>query len=62
VAAAAISQGGHIAIGIGDYCYSELGYPTNAELISEIVKIARGIGREITTPAETREMLNVVTR
>jgi uncharacterized protein (DUF849 family) len=59
VAAAAISQGGHVAIGIGDYCYNELGQPTNADLVSEIVRIAKELGREVATPAETRKILNI---
>jgi uncharacterized protein (DUF849 family) len=59
IAAAAIAQGGHIAIGIGDYAYPELGYPTNAELVREIVKLAKLIGRDIATPAQARQMLGV---
>jgi 3-keto-5-aminohexanoate cleavage enzyme len=59
IAAAAIAQGGHIAIGIGDYAYPELGYPTNAELVREIVKLAKAIGRDVATPAQARHMLGV---
>ena len=59
IAAAAIAQGGHIAIGIGDYAYPELGYPTNAELVREIVNLAKLIGRDVATPAQARQMLGV---
>ena len=52
-----ITAGGHIAIGLGDHPYAELGAPTNAALIAEVAKIARRLGREIATPAETRAML-----
>lgn len=55
----AIEQGGHVAIGLGDYAYPELagGAPTNAEVVAEVVAIARRCGREIATPAEVRERL-----
>jgi len=49
-----IAREGHIAIGIGDYAYGELGYPTNAALLGEIVRLARHVGREIATPAKRK--------
>lgn len=52
-----ISRGGHIAIGIGDHAYGELGHPSNAQLIGEVVKIAQKIGREIATPEEAKAIL-----
>jgi uncharacterized protein (DUF849 family) len=55
----AIEQGGHVAIGIGDYAYPELGYPTNAALVDEVVKLARLVGREIASPQEARKMLGI---
>lgn len=59
LAMTAIEQGGHIAIGIGDYAYPELNYPTNAQLVQEVVRLARLVGREVATPAEAREMLGL---
>jgi uncharacterized protein (DUF849 family) len=59
VAMQAIAEGGHVAIGIGDYDYPELGRPTNADLVREIVRMARLVGREIATPAEAREILRL---
>lgn len=56
-AMAALERGGHVSIGLGDYPYNELGMPTNAELVSEIVRMARAIGREPATPTEVRTML-----
>ena len=50
---------GREAIGIGDYAYPELGYPTNAELVREIVKLAKVIGRDVATPEQARQMLGV---
>jgi uncharacterized protein (DUF849 family) len=59
VAMQAIAEGGHVAIGIGDYDYPELGAPTNADLVREIVRMARLVGREVATPAEAREILSL---
>lgn len=56
--AAIISQGGHVSIGLGDHPYSELGMPTNAELIRRVVAIAHECGREVATPAEAWQILN----
>lgn len=55
----AIEQGGHVAIGLGDYAYPELadGQPTNSEVVAAVVEIARLSGREVATPAEARVRL-----
>lgn len=58
-AALAIENGGHVAIGIGDYPYPELGMPTNADVIHQLVQLAKCMGREVATPDETREMLGL---
>ncbi|ANY08242.1 3-keto-5-aminohexanoate cleavage protein [Pseudonocardia sp. HH130630-07] len=60
-AAEAIRLGGHVAIGIGDYPYPELGLPTNAELVARVADLARSLGREVATPEEAREMLGLRT-
>ena len=56
----AIEEGGHVAIGLGDYAYPELanGQPTNAEVIAAVAEIARRKGREIATPDEARARLD----
>lgn len=59
VLAAAIALGGHVAIGVADYPYAELGYPTNADLVADVVQLARYMGREVATAAETRELLGL---
>lgn len=56
-AAASLEMGGHVAIGLGDYPYTELGQPTNADIIHKVVQLSRCLGREPTTPDETKEML-----
>jgi len=58
-AAQAIQLGGHVAIGIGDHTYAELGAPTNAELVRRIVEMAKSYGRQIATPDEARQMLGL---
>ena len=61
----AIARGGHVAIGLGDYAYPELGtsanggHPSNAEVVAAVVEIARRHGREIATPDETRARLGL---
>ena len=58
-AAAAIEMGGHVAIGLGDYTYPELGTPTNGELVARIADMARAQGRQIASVAETRALLGL---
>jgi len=58
-AAQAIQLGGHVAIGIGDYSYPELGLPTNAQLIQHVADLARSLGREVATPEEARSILGI---
>jgi len=55
----AITQGGHISIGLGDYQYPELGTPTNADLIARVVEVAHACGREIATPQEAKQILGI---
>jgi 3-keto-5-aminohexanoate cleavage enzyme len=54
---AVVAAGGHIAIGLGDYPYTELGTPTNAEVVAEVVALLRRMGRRPATPAEVRSAL-----
>jgi uncharacterized protein (DUF849 family) len=55
----AIEAGGHISIGLGDYPYRELGEPTNAQVVAEVTRIVRGLGREVATPDEVRDVLGI---
>jgi len=58
-AGAALERGGHVSIGLGDYAYGELGVPANADLVREIVSMARLVGRTAATPAETKALLGM---
>ena len=54
-----ITRGGHVSIGLGDYAYPELGMPTNADLVREVVKIAKEAGRGIATPQESKVIMGI---
>lgn len=58
-AATAIAHGGHVAPGLGDYQYPELGTPSNADLVAKCAAMSRDMGRAVATPAEARRMLNM---
>ena len=59
LASAIIALGGHISIGLGDYTYSELGQPTNADIIRRVTEIARDLGREVATPGDAKRILGI---
>jgi uncharacterized protein (DUF849 family) len=59
LASSIIAAGGHVAIGLGDHAYAELGQPTNADLVRRIAEQARAMGRDVADPAETRAMLGI---
>lgn len=56
---AVVERGGHLSFGLGDWAYSELGEPTNAEVVEEVVRRVRAAGGEPATPSEAREMLGL---
>lgn len=51
--------GGHLAPGIGDHPYRELGSPPNEEIVRIAARAARAAGREVATPQEARELLGL---
>lgn len=51
--------GGHMAIGIGDYPYGELGHPDNETVVREAARMVRAEGRELATPDDVRNMLRL---
>ena len=55
----ALERGGSIAVGLGDYSYPELGYPTNAEVVRVFADLGRAMGLELATPDETRAILGI---
>jgi uncharacterized protein (DUF849 family) len=55
----ALERGGHIAIGLGDYPYTELGTPRNFELVERVAEMAREMGHEVATPSEARKTLGL---
>ena len=59
VSTLALEQGGHLAPGLGDYPYPELGYPTNAELVRRFAELGRSVGRDPATTDEARALLGI---
>lgn len=59
LAAMAIGLGGHVRIGLGDWPHPQLDRPDHGALVNEVVALARSIGREIATPAQARELLQL---
>jgi uncharacterized protein (DUF849 family) len=59
LAAWAITQGGHVSIGLGDYPYSRFGKPRNSDLVGMVADMARTLGRPVATPDQAREILRV---
>ena len=57
----AIAMGGHVRVGFEDNLYLSRGVlaKSNGELVEKVVRIANELGREIATPAEAREILDL---
>jgi len=57
----AIIMGGHARVGLEDNLFIERGglAKSSAEQVEKLVRIARELGREIATPDEAREILNL---
>ena len=53
----ALERGGHVRVGLEDYAGP--GEPTNVELVSTLVRLARECGRTPATPAEAAAILGV---
>jgi uncharacterized protein (DUF849 family) len=56
---AIVERGGHIAIGLGDAPFRELGCPRNDELVARAARLVRSAGGEPATPAEARNLLGI---
>jgi len=58
----AVDMGGHARVGLEDNLYLEPGVlaESNADLVSKVVELTRSLtGRDVATPAETREFLSL---
>lgn len=53
----ALERGGHIRIGLEDHRGPD--QPSNAELLEAALDLARQVGREVASPARTREILGL---
>jgi 3-keto-5-aminohexanoate cleavage enzyme len=58
-----IGDGGHVAIGLGDFPYATsvgiAGQPTNADLIAKVADRAHALGRAVAQPADVRAVLRM---
>jgi len=52
-----VSMGGHVRLGLEDYQYTNEGKLTNAQITARAVAAIRGMGHEVATPDEAREIL-----
>lgn len=55
----AVTNGGHVSIGLGDDPYAELGLPTNADLVRHVTDMAAAHGRAVATPEQMRQILHL---
>ena len=59
LAAWAITMGGHVSIGLGDYPYSRFGKPRNGDLVQRVADMSLTLGRPVATPDQAREILRI---
>ncbi len=61
MAALAIPLGGHVRVGFEDNIYYRKGQlaKSNAELVERVVRLARELEREIASPSEARQLLDL---
>lgn len=57
----ALAMGGHVRVGFEDNIYYHRGVlaESNAQLVARIARIAEELGREVATPQEAREILQI---
>jgi 3-keto-5-aminohexanoate cleavage enzyme len=59
ILAAAILNGDHVRVGTEDYPYIDGKVAATHELVTQVVELARHLGRQIATAGETRNMLQI---
>ncbi len=61
----AIAMGGHVRVGLEDNLFSDLEKKkpaSNPELVENVVRVAKALGREIASPSESRQLIWGVTK
>jgi uncharacterized protein (DUF849 family) len=56
---AIVERGGHVAVGLGDQPFSELGTPRNHDVIARAARLVSASGAELASPAEARQLLGL---
>jgi len=61
IAAAAITHGGNVRVGTEDYPFIKKDIPAknNAEIVSNMVKLCKQLGREVADPTEARKIIGI---
>ena len=62
LADAAFDAGLGLSVGLGDHPHTELGSPTNAELVARAAELALAAGHRVAGPAEARNLLGLPPR
>ena len=55
----AITRGGHLQVGLEPLGAAGGRKPTNVELVEEVVELAKRLGREVATPQQAAQILNL---
>lgn len=63
LAAMSMAMGGHVRTGLEDNVYIRKGElaDSNAQMVEKMIRLAREIGREVASPAEARQILQLST-
>ncbi len=61
IAVLSISEGGHVRVGTEDYPYVKRGVPAKntVQLVENLVKLAKEMGREVADPSEARKVIGL---
>jgi 3-keto-5-aminohexanoate cleavage enzyme len=54
-----VSLGGHVRVGLEDYQYPREGRFSNSQIVERAASMIRGMGHEVATPDEARQILEV---
>jgi uncharacterized protein (DUF849 family) len=52
-----LERGGHVRVGLEDYAGART--PSNAELVEEVVRLARQVGRPVASPTQAARLLGL---
>jgi 3-keto-5-aminohexanoate cleavage enzyme len=61
IAVLSITEGGHVRVGTEDYPYlrKDVQAKNTAQLVENLVKLAKDLGREVADPSEARKIIGI---